>query len=510
MRILQNKPVICCFSALTLLGCRSDGDHVQAPSYEFEYEITYSKNVTAGVVFPIVLKKRDVNPRHNIVEFFLVRIDGRTETILEVKRGMGSAILSITERGDHLIELTNENGVVTIGLKIHVFAEDEISIRELSGVLAGNDLNWDSTAVIHITNDVYVPAGNVLNVGAGTIILVSGKVNIFVEGDVHCLGTYESPILFSASDQPWGMIHHTGLTNFYQHTLFTGGGGDESYIFGHSESQPVLSGKDCNIDLENICISDNIGKALGFFRSVVNLRRSLITRCDTGGELVATLANIEDCWFMDIPDNTLTKHFDSNDALYLHEPWIGGSDITRIYNSVFINGKNDGIDHNGANVLIESCVFSDFDDEGIATSASKNIEIFNSLIFNCEQGVESGYGGATVKVDHCLMINNEIGLRFGDEYEWGNNGSLIVTNSISVSNSKYNVWNFVDNLNGPKEGAIQISYSMMNEAEYDLKDGCLAGVPNLDSNWLISRDTPGFRDADDGSSMGLLPWGVKQ
>jgi hypothetical protein len=123
-----------------------------------------------------------------------------------------------------------------------------------------------------------------------------------------------------------------------------------------------------HIDLENVFICDNIGKSFGISRSTINLKSSLIIRCDTGGEIAKSLANIEDCWFMDTPDNSLTKQFDGNDALYLYDPWTGGPDITRIYNSVFVGGKNDGIDHSGANVLIESCVFADFDNEGIACS----------------------------------------------------------------------------------------------------------------------------------------------
>gem|GEM_PF-4330242 len=75
-----------------------------------------------------------------------------------------------------------------------------------------------------------------------------------------------------------------------------------------------------------------------------------------------------------------------------------------------------------------------------------------------------------------MIINSEVGLRFGDETHWGSTGSLNVTNSISVVNNLYNVWNFVESVGESFPGAIRISYSMVDIAEYDTLLGCQEGV----------------------------------
>lgn len=51
-----------------------------------------------------------------------------------------------------------------------------------------------------------------------------------------------------------------------------------------------------------------------------------------------------------------------------------------------------------------------------------------------------------------------------------------MTNSISVVNNLYNVWNFVESVGESFPGAIRISYSMVDIAEYDTLLGCQEGV----------------------------------
>lgn|GEM_PF-5487570 len=206
MRYLPNLMIIFIWSTLSLIGCDSENEITQPMSYNFEHEIIFPKNVIAGMNIPIVLRQPDVNPRQNVKEFYLVSVDGRTETFLEMKRGRGSTIISIREPGDHLIELTNEIGKVVTGFNIHTFTDGEIGIKELSGILGDSNLSWDSTEVVHVTDDIYISEGDILTIGTGTIVLVSEKVNIFAEGEVHSYGTFESPIIFCAKDLPWGMI----------------------------------------------------------------------------------------------------------------------------------------------------------------------------------------------------------------------------------------------------------------------------------------------------------------
>ena len=125
--------------------------------------------------------------------------------------------------------------------------------------------------------------------------------------------------------------------------------------------------------LTNCYIIDNPGKALGIDAGVVRMDSCLISRCDTGGEFNHTLVLMNGCYFIDMPNGDGIEIDDDNDCLYLLNPWINGDDLSTITNSVFSTGKDDGIDHNGANVYVSNCVIEGFCNEGIATSSNNNI-----------------------------------------------------------------------------------------------------------------------------------------
>ena len=95
-------------------------------------------------------------------------------------------------------------------------------------------------------------------------------------------------------------------------------------------------------------------------------------------------------------------------------------------------------------------------------------------------------------VEHCLLTENDIGLRVGDSYNWDTSGTLTVRGSISYANREANVLNFVKKLDGPLEGALEISCSLVDDASYDAIDGNLAGAPQGDfaSEGCASGPTP--------------------
>jgi hypothetical protein len=168
-----------------------------------------------------------------------------------------------------------------------------------------------------------------------------------------------------------------------------------------------------------------------------------------------------------------------------------------------VTGKDDGIDHNGANLLIRGCRIEGFDNEGIAASNSNNISVYNTLVKNCEQGIEAGYGNPTVSVDHCTLINNEIGLRFGDSYNWGCEGQIYTTNSVLFGNGD-NILNYDLLLQAAVPGAIEISYSMTNDSDYNESPNCISGIPVFDENYYLLAGSPGEGAANDGYDMGII------
>lgn len=497
---------------LQIIGCSSSDNNVGGvpiiPDYP-AFEVISPQVVLSGHNLPVVMYQPDTNPRINQIQTLTFSCPEKSGFgSINLKRGMGSQLVDLSWTLGDVTELNvnvhSELGVTVEEFQVHILTNPVY--RELSGVLSPSEMIWDSTEIIQISDEITIPAGSVLTIQSGTIIELSENARVVVEGRVSCNGTRENPVIFTSdySGLPWGEIDHRSSGSEYSYTFFTNGGGDGSRSFGHSQSQPVFRGTGCEVSLDHVFIFDNPGKAFGFSRSEVHMDSCLISRCDTGGEFELTLANFTNCYFMDMPNDDGIEIDDDNDCLYLVMPWDGGDSPTVLENCVFIEGKDDGIDQNGANVIIRNCVIDGFDNEGVATSDKNSIQIMNTLVTNCEQGIEAGYGSPKVVIDHCLMINNETGLRFGDWYNNECEGSITMTNSISIDNSSHNVWNYVVRYDEPRLNAIDISYSLVNDEEYNSEKGCITGEPKFSLDYLLKEDSPGVRAASDSRNMGLI------
>ena len=77
-----------------------------------------------------------------------------------------------------------------------------------------------------------------------------------------------------------------------------------------------------------------------------------------------------------------------------------------------------------------------------------------------------------------------------------------------MSNSLHNVWNYDLLLCGPQEGAITVTYSIVNQPDYDDGEGCITGVPRFTSDYRLQPNSPGSNAAYDGLDMGLLPLSI--
>ncbi len=62
---------------------------------------------------------------------------------------------------------------------------------------------------------------------------------------------------------------------------------------------------------------------------------------------------------------------------------------------------------------------------------------------DCGQGLELGFSSPDhlVTVDSSFFHKNGIGIRYGDNYEFPNNGYIRVSNSQSIENRTYDIWN---------------------------------------------------------------------
>jgi hypothetical protein len=296
----------------------------------------------------------------------------------------------------------------------------------------------------------------------------------------------------SINEEPWGGIVINGSASF-ENTAFVNGGGNEGRAFGHSGSQPVVFGEAANVTLRDIVIQDGPGKALGGRGGQWTIEGSLFTRLDTGGEFDRVELNITGSQWMDFPTIDAPVMDDDNDGIYLLGDSSAEQPLITITNTTFIGGADDGIDHNGSRVQITGGYFEGFANECIATSSGGTVNISDTLLSGCAQGLEAGYGGPQVTGDHLLIRNSGIGVRIGDNYSDrpDYSGTITLTDSIIQSNGEYALRNFVLTDMAPRPGAISISTSVVDRDEVEVGDGNVIDTAVLTGDLLMAPGSPG-------------------
>lgn len=464
------------------------------------YLVETAWNFAPGLVTPVVIRSA-VGP---ITKTVTVTVGNQSQKV-QLYRGLGSGSFVTAESETLSVKVTGTDGFTTTTLGALMRPE-----RTLSGVLTGDDLVWTNDQDIVLISDITIPQGETLTIGSGVRVKAAAKVNLVVEGAMEALGTKEEPILFAAKDNnPWGGVRVMGGSALLNETWFTGGGGDGTFAFGHSKSQPVVFAQSGVVTLNGGGVVDNPGKAFGGKDATVTLTDTLVSRCDTGGEFEDSWVNMNGAYVVEIPNGDGLAADDDNDCVYLVGAMIedGAERVSTLTNIVFFAGKDDGIDHNNARVLVDGAWIENMAHEGVAASNGRGIVVKNSVVRKNNQGIEAGYGAPDVVVDHCLVVENQVGLRFGDEYDWKATGKLTVKNTISVKNSKNNVLNDDTGSGGEVPGAIDIQCSMVNDSEWDGKGGNLPGVPSWDSYGCLLDGSPGKNAACDGNDVGVACFG---
>ena len=493
-----------CFTQVMMLlmitafpqGLRGQATHLVHPS-------TY----VVGVPFPVVLEMELASLFSNVsngTEILLWQDDQSNGLVQsEIKHGRTSAILNEAFTGTVTLD--------GLGVSSAVSAEST-GIVSHSGAILTDEI-WLAGSVHHITGDLSIGTGVTLTIDSGVWVIINGLYNIVIDGSMIVSGESDHPVTLSASTgMQWGgiIVNENGYLNA-SNAFMIGGGADQSLAFGHSDSQAVVKVENGSATLNQVYLLDNVGKGIGASGGSIQFHDGLIQRCDMGGEFHAAFAQISRSHILDIPNDDGIEVDDDNDGLYFNGVVSGGSGPSLLDSCVFHTGKDDGIDHNGANLNISSCVIANFENEGIAASNGYSISVYNTLVRNCEQGIEAGYGFPQVELDHCVMFDNEIGLRFGDWYDWGCAGQITCTNSIMSGNID-NILNFDVLSNGPVANAIDVSYSLTNDGDYDAELGCLAGAPLFSSSFQLENGSIGIGAADDNSNMGLVgssPTGIE-
>lgn len=371
---------------------------------------------------------------------------------LVVKRGVGSGFLGANNPPGPLNYDASLAGLQT---NRSIQIESKTTWQSVSGTLNGHTV-WPANSRLHVTNRLTIPAGSSLVIGAGTLVRLASQADIKLDGAMAINGTVDQPVVFFPANpaQPWGgfLLELNSSQLIATGTIFTGSGADANW-FGsngrpgsHRREQalfyctnaPTLALTDCAA----IYLAGQLGHCVN--GGTVTLTRFLMQRATSGGEFTGAHFVMNDCALIECPDDSTDFVDGDNDAIYFVNGTHGFT------NTLFGWTKDDGVDSGGSGAgLLEfqNCWFESIFHEGNSLSGNaKFVNHHQSVFLNCGQGLESGYEGPVGALDGCLLLGNQTGGRFGDNYaDRTYTGSLRATNSILLHNYR-DVWgvNFQD------------------------------------------------------------------
>lgn len=377
---------------------------------------------------------------------------------IQLRRGFGAVLLPSVETAGAINLDAAVNG---LSKTVPVTIENSTTWTNVSGSLASST-TWGANGRYHVTSTLTIPAGSTLTVAAGTIVQVAPGAEIVVDGTLQVNGTSASPVVFTPEtpSTPWGGVELNVSTSrvIANGTIFTGSGADATWFDTHSgysshrkeQALFLVGASGAELHLSDCWAFDLKGQAMNSKSgAVIDLKRTLIQRCTTGGELNGSTVTVDRSAIIEIPSDDTTFVDGDNDGIYLTN---GTQSITR---TVIGWTKDDGVDSggNGGTGTVTTMTNNWYDSvfhEGNSLSGVRNVTFTGCVFSNCGQGVEDGYTngsdngatGPTAVVDGCLFNSNLVGVRFGDNYNWYYNGTIEAKNSLLVGNFYHDAWGF--------------------------------------------------------------------
>ncbi len=485
---------------------------------EANAELFAPKRIPSGQRLPVVVRLRDAYWNINFLDQTPMTVQfagAHADTVIQIKRGAGTGVVEINSATNFTLSVQNAN-VPLVQKLIEISTVPTISY---SGTLPTGDVIWDNTADRLITADVTVPAGCHLKIQPGTWILIKRYVNFTVQGQITVAGTAGEPVVITSDNwsEPWGGMEFTQAKASFQNCMVLNGGGDfskgdptgEDWHTGH---QHIFFGKDnSEFNFDQCFFLNSPGKVFGAQDSRVTVTHSVTSFVWHGGEFHRVLLSYKNSHLMNLPndDHIFTEDIDT-DGLHIDYVNSAYPQYSIIDHCFFVTGKDDAIDHHAARLGISNCWLEDFIHEGVAASGGDTVKILNTIAMKNDQGFEAGWTednvseGPYVFIDHCVAVENNVGLRIGDDHHyWTYRDFMKVTNSILYDNQD-NIWNYLNSTHAPLAGALEISYSMTNDADYDNSPNCITGVPQFDEHYHLLPGSPGAGASVDGSDLGLI------
>jgi hypothetical protein len=379
-----------------------------------------------------------------------------------IKRGVGSVNLEASK--------LSTQAQFTIGGKPVSATLTKVSVPDiiLNGSIS-NSTEIPANSLVRISGNLAIESTGSLTVKEGAIILIDEGVDINISGPVIFSGTSANPILVTCSkaDRFWGgfITNTAGGTVDAQYTIFCQSG-IHDYYWGHAQKQALFYTENSILTLDHCFMLDHIGQVFYPQNATLNLDNILVQRVKTGGQINYTQLFIHNSVFTDFPYDSAVFVDNDNDALYLN------ATNAVIDNTQFMFATDDGLDSGldeGGDVTVTNCRFEACFHEGAALS-SRNLvvkhHIFKDCVFtNCGQGLEMGFSSPnhTAVAENCMFINNGIGIRYGDNYDWSDvNGKMYIKNCYSLFNDK-DVWNMVRMIWSPKLDKLSFENTLVSQ-----------------------------------------------
>ncbi len=397
-----------------------------------------------GLELPLAVRITDDQGRRMPVNG-TVEVNGLDESEVTLFRGVGSVFLPADT---HTVSLEVAGLIATH----EVTLEEDTQWQTLSSDIVSN-IDFGEQARIYIRNvtddQLTIAAGATMVVGAGSVILIDPDITLNLEGTLLVQGTAEAPVVITAPDrsQPWGgfLLETAGASIVMDYTIITASGADTAWFDDHpnsghshqSEQGLFYISNEAQVTLNHCALLQNSGQIGHGESGYFTLNHCLVQQAITMGQYNRGAVIGYDTAFIEFPKAGDPFIDDDNDAIYLS----GGAHA--FTDCLFGWTLDDGIDAGeGAegSVLVDNCWFESCIHEAMAwSSGPRHATVRDSVVLNCGQAIECGYGTPYIDAANCLVTGNVVGARFGDNYDRSYTGTLDVVDSLLLYNHR-DIW----------------------------------------------------------------------
>jgi hypothetical protein len=290
------------------------------------------------------------------------------------------------------------------------------------------DTTWAGACVLEDT--VFVPAGVVLKIEPGTMVLMKDEARLVVYGQLLADGTETNPIYFThhSDGVKWKQImfieaQDSRLVHCIVEYADSEGAHQDYYVPGPRNYHEAIVALACHLDIEDCTfrnLPDESAGAEGDAMAIIsddqdhpgdasaNIRGCEFLSIGQGVHTRYAYVLVEDCYFTG-------KRGDNDDV----DLWGESTPAPLIRNNLFLNPEHDDmINPTRCSAVIIGNIIAGSDDHGVVLRDRCSPVMMNNLIFDC-----SSAGVAVENSCEATLINNTIvdcgrGVRLLDLGRW--------------------------------------------------------------------------------------------